>query len=394
MPLVDVPAAIVGFAELPNRLKTGRSAYDLAGEVFDALLARTGFDPADIDGLAVVGTMSEAPNPFYPAYLAESLGLSPAWLESLHLGGVSCVGGVARALAAIHAGLCRAVVLIAVDAQATRNPSEQGAYRPEFLYPVGLRGPVGAFGLLSQRYHHQYGLDASALAKLAVVQRQHALLNPLACSKLRSPITEADYLASRYVSEPLRLLDSVMVCDGGSALLIVADDVARGMSVRRSVRVRAYAERTHHNLRDPLADITESGFTEVGPRVLRQAGLTPQQIHMFHPYDDFLIAIQMQFEQIGFCPLGQGARFIHDTDLSYRGTLPLNTGGGQISAGQPGLAGGGVNLTEAVRQLLGEGEARQVARADNALVTGIGVIPYGRNWSTSAAMVLEAGEPA
>ncbi len=79
-----------------------------------------------------------------------------------------------------------------------------------------------------------------------------------------------------------------------------------------------------------------------------------------------------------------------DTDLSHRGALPLNTGGGQISAGQPGLAGGGVMLAEAVRQLFGEGEGRQISDPKTALVTGIGTIPYGRSWSTSAAMILEA----
>jgi acetyl-CoA acetyltransferase len=78
-----------------------------------------------------------------------------------------------------------------------------------------------------------------------------------------------------------------------------------------------------------------------------------------------------------------------DTDLSHQGDLPLNTGGGQISAGQPGLAGGGLNLVEAIRQLFGEGGARQVDNPKNALVTGIGVIPYGRNWGTSAALILE-----
>ena len=98
----------------------------------------------------------------------------------------------------------------------------------------------------------------------------------------------------------------------------------------------------------------------------------------------------MQLEQLGFCAVGQGADFILDTDLSHTGTLPLNTGGGQISAGQPGLAGGALNLVEGVRQLFGEGGARQVSSAGNALVTGIGVIPYGRNWATSAAMILEA----
>ncbi len=389
MSLVDVSAGIVAYAELPNRLRTGRSAYDLAGEVYAQLLEQTGLDPSGIDGLAVVGTMSEAPNPFYPSYMAELLGLSPAWLESLQLGGVSCTGGVARALAAIGAGLCRSVLLVAVDAQSTVNRSEQGAYRPEFVYPVGLRGPVGAFGLITQRYDAQYGLDDTALARLAVVQREHALRNPNACEKLRKPLSEADYLASRQASEPIRLLDSVMVCDGGSAMLIMADEAARESGFRQTVRVKGYAERTHHLLREPLADITRTGFEEVGPKALAMAGCTPGDIRMFHPYDDFLIAILLQLEQIGFCGPGEGGRFVHDTDLAFTGELPLNTGGGQISAGQPGLAGGGVNLVEATRQLLGEGGDRQVPNATNALVTGIGVIPYGRNWSTSSAMVLQ-----
>ncbi len=388
MSLADVSAGIVAYSELPNRLRTGRSAYDLAGEVYANLLEQSGIDPSIIDGLAVVGSMSEAPNPFYPSYVAELLGLSPTWLESLHLGGVSCTGGVARALAAIGAGLCRCVLLVATDAQSTHNRSEQGAYRPEFVYPIGLRGPVGAFGFISRRYHEQYGLDPTALAKLAVVQREHALRNPNACPKLREPLTESDYLASRQVSEPIRLLDSVMVCDGGSAMLIMAHDLARAQGFRQVVKLQGYAERTHHLLHEPLAEITRTGFEEVGPKALAMAGIEPRDVQMFHPYDDFLIAILLQLEQIGFCEPGAGAQFVHATDLSYKGKLPLNTGGGQISAGQPGLAGGGLNLVEAVRQLLGEGGERQVTTAENALVTGIGVIPFGRNWSTSSAMVL------
>jgi acetyl-CoA acetyltransferase len=109
---------------------------------------------------------------------------------------------------------------------------------------------------------------------------------------------------------------------------------------------------------------------------------------MFHPYDDFLIAELMQLEQFGFCGRGEGSAFLLATDISPAGRLPINTGGGQISAGQPGLAGGGLNLIEAVRQLFGEAGSRQVAQARNALVTGIGVIGYGRNWGNSNAMVL------
>jgi acetyl-CoA acetyltransferase len=96
----------------------------------------------------------------------------------------------------------------------------------------------------------------------------------------------------------------------------------------------------------------------------------------------------IQLEMLGFCKHGQGSAFIRETDFLFTGDLPLNTGGGQISAGQAGLAGGGTNLIEAVRQLFGEGEKRQVKNTSNALVTGIGGIPYGRNWSTSTAMIL------
>ena len=110
---------------------------------------------------------------------------------------------------------------------------------------------------------------------------------------------------------------------------------------------------------------------------------------MFHGYDDFTIAILMQLEQIGFCRRGRGQAFVLDNDLSFRGRLPVNSGGGQLSTGQPGLAAGMVNLAEAVTQMFGEAGARQVADPRNALVTGIGMVPLLRNWGTSAALVLE-----
>jgi len=113
-----------------------------------------------------------------------------------------------------------------------------------------------------------------------------------------------------------------------------------------------------------------------------------KDVDMFHPYDDFLFAVMLKTEQCGFAKKGQGSQFLRDTDLGPKGTLPINTGGGQISCGQPGLAGGGINLVEAVRQLMGEAKGRQVPNARNAMVTGIGVIPYGRNWGSANAMVL------
>jgi len=381
--------AIIGYGETMVDLRTGRSSYDLAAEVLEEILESTGLGLADIDGLSVGETMSETANPFWAVYVCEQLGLTPSWLQLNGLGGASTIGGVARAAAAIRDGMCETVLVLAADAQSSNPPTEYGAHRPEFQYPTGLKGPVGAFGLLTRRYAHQYGNPDAALAKLAVTQRNHALLNPKGCPKLRKPITENDYLRSKVVSDPLRMLDSVMVCDGANGLLVTSTERAKKMGVKIIAHPTGYGEITNFNGRERLPDITETGFSVAGPKAMRQAGLTPDGVRMLQLYDDFLIALLLTLEQVGFCPPGKGAQFVLDTDFGFAGELPLNTSGGQISAGQPGLAGGGLNAVEAVRQLAGEAGDRQVDDPRNALVTGIGAIPYGRNWAVSNALVLE-----
>jgi acetyl-CoA acetyltransferase len=380
--------AIVGYAETRIDVATGRSSYDLAGDVLDEILSKYDLRRSDIDGLSVSETMSETANPFWAQYMAEVLGLSPTWLELMGLGGVSSIGGVARAAMAIRSGMCTTALVLAADAQSSGKTPEQGAQRFEFQYPTGLRGPVGAFGMIMRRYAHLYGLNRDALARLAVTQRAHGLLNPNACPRLRKPMSESDYLNSKLVSDPLRVLDSVMVCDGANAVLLMSSEMAAARGLKR-VYPSAYAELSGFNNDKPAAEIIESGFLQVGPRALAKAGLKAPDIQSFHPYDDFIIAIMLQLEQIGFCEVGKGGDFILKTDMSLTGELPLNTGGGQISAGQPGLAGGGVNLVEAVRQMFGEGGSRQIERIDNAMVTGIGGIPYARNWCTSGVLILE-----
>ncbi|HEY8553977.1 MAG TPA: thiolase family protein [Burkholderiales bacterium] len=381
---------IAGYAETKIDYKTGRSAYDLAGEVLEQMLVRTKLDKSAIDGLSVTLPLSEGSNPFFAAYVCEALGLTPSWLNLGALGGCSATSGVARAMAAIRDGMCETVLVLSADAPSSDWRSNYGAYRPEFQDPPGVQGPPATFGLLMSRYIHQYGLKPEALGKIAITQREHALLNDNAYPKFRKPLTMEEYLSSRIIADPLRLLDSVMFCDGANAVLVTTEKKAERLGLDKVVYPTAYAEITNYKGDDPLADITESGFAKIGPRVFEQAGLKPSDIRMFHPYDDFTIAVVMQLEDLGFCEKGKGCDFVLQTDLSYKGTLPLNTGGGQISAGQPGLASGGLNLVEAVRQMFGEAGARQVSDPRNALVTGIGVIPYGRNWSTSCAMILEA----
>jgi acetyl-CoA acetyltransferase len=280
------------------------------------------------------------------------------------------------------------VLLVNADTPTTDDQLRMRSFQREWTDPHGLLGPPGAFGLLSQRYRHQYGLDDDALAQLAVTQRAHALLNPNAVDKLRRPISKQDYLASRMISDPLRLLDSVMPCDGANGLVMMSARRAREKGYSRFVVPVGYGERTNYLAARNDALPTESGHRVAGARAFRQAGMSPKEIASVHLYDDFLIALLITFEMLGFCEPGRGAEFVKERSLRHDGDLPLNTGGGQISAGQPGLAGGGLHLVEAVRQLLGDGEARQVRDARNALVTGIGWIPYGRNWGTSNVLIL------
>jgi acetyl-CoA acetyltransferase len=211
-------------------------------------------------------------------------------------------------------------------------------------------------------------------------------MNENACEELRVPITVEDYLNSRMIADPIRLLDCVMLADGAAGVIVTSRKRAKEQGLDKIVIPIGYAERTNFLGGENLVDVTRSGHEIAGKKALAAAGLNIKDVRSFHPYDDFLIAIVIQFEAFGFCKPGEGMAFVRDTDLSYKGTLPMNTGGGQISAGQAACSSH--NLIETVRQLMGEAGQRQVKDTANALVTGIGWINYGRNWGSSAALAL------
>ena len=344
--------AIVGYAETKLVRRSERSALSLAGEAVNALLARTGLQRDQIDGFATTLAMSEGGNPFYSSLMAEGLGLSVTWCQATDIGGASSGGNLIRAGMAIEAGLCEIVLCLAADAVSTQDRSVQSGHRTEFCDPAGYAGPLSAFALLSSVYDHRYGLPHDALARLAVTQRNGALLNDNACEVLRKALTEREYLDSKIVSDPLRILDCVMRCDGASAVLVMSTRKARELGFEKLAHPIGYAERINFDPREQHADdILVSGFTDVGPRAFKAAGMSPKDVHMLHWYDDFLIALILQLEQTGFCGPGEGGAFVLAHDMGHAGDLPLNTGGGQISAGQPGLAGGGVNLIECLRRM-------------------------------------------
>lgn len=387
--LASRDVAIAAYGETRIERRSGKTPYEFAALVFEEILAKTGLVPADIDGFATNVPHSESVNQYYTTYLCDYLGVTPRWMQVSDHGGGSALAGISRAAMAIQAGMCEMAIVLCADAPSTSWRAANGGFRVAFWDPTGIQGPPGGFGLLMNRYMAQYDLKPEALGKLAVAQREGAVLNDNAYEKLRSPITVEDYMNSRVISSPVRLLDCVMFADGAAGVLVTSTERARRMSTGNLVFPTAYSEIVNFNGREAQPDITETGFSVVGPEVLAKAGLTPSDIRMFHPYDDFLIAEMLQLEQIGWCGRGEGSDFLLETDVSYRGILPINTGGGQISAGQIGLASGMTNLVEALRQMTGEAGERQVKNPRNALVTGIGIIPYGRNWHVSNILTLE-----
>ncbi|MDB5532122.1 MAG: hypothetical protein JWO28_437 [Hyphomicrobiales bacterium] len=380
--------AIVGFAETKIVEKSDKDIWELGADILESLLDSTGFEKQEIDGLILSSSMTGSGNCFWSQTTADQLALEVDFCQTVDIGGCSPTAALARAAIAIDAGLCTTVLCLFADTQAAENNQRPRSFQQEWTVPQGVLGPPTSFGFISSRYDHQFGLDLRALGKLAVAQRDGALLNDLACEKLRKPITVDDYINSRMIADPVRLLDSVMVCDGASGLLITSKKNAARKGLDKIVVPVGYGERTNYRASESIVDVTDTGHRIAGERAFKQAGMKPSEIGSFHPYDDFIIAILLQMEMLGFCKHGEGAAFIREREFSHLGDLPLNTGGGQISAGQVGLAGGGTNLVEAVRQLFGAGGKRQVKNTKNALVTGIGGIPYARNWSSSVVMIL------
>lgn len=381
-------AAIVAYAETKIVTRSDKDVWSLGAEVLEELLDKTGMEKGEIDGLILSSSQTGAGNCFWAQATSDQLALEVDFCQMVDLGGCSPTAALARATLAIDAGLCETVFCLYADTQARENNARPRHYQSEWTAPLGLLGPPTSFGFITNRYEHQFGLDYAMLGKLAVAQRNGAVLNELACEKLRQPITVDDYINSRMIADPIRLLNSVMVCDGASGLIVTSKKNAAKKGFTKAVTPIGYGEKTSYEFSENIVDVTNTGHKPAGERALKQAGLSAKEIGSFHPYDDFIIAMMLQMEMMGFCKKGQGCDFIREHDFNFDGDLPLNTGGGQISAGQVGLAGGGTNLIEAVRQLMGEAGARQVKNTANAMVTGIGGIPYARNWNSSVVMIL------
>jgi acetyl-CoA acetyltransferase len=337
----------------------------------------------DVDGLSV--TSFELP-PDNTATVAEHLGLSVRWAFHGVYGGASGVIGVAQAARAIQAGDAEVVVVVAADAVDVQahNVEVSNFNKPlrDYVASYGFAGANGIFALVQRAHMDAYGTKREQLGRLAVAQRASAVLNENAL--FRNPLTLDDYLNARIIADPIRLYDCVMPCSGGDAVVLTTSERARSLGVE-PVEILGFGQR--HNFRPGEVVMLQQGWNDFAGQLFDQAGRGPGEMDLVQLYDDYPIMTLIQLEDLGFCEKGGGGQFIERKDFSISGDLPLNTGGGQLSAGQCGAGGGMIGVVEAVRQLRREAGDRQVAAARAALVSGFGMVAYGRGLST-AALVL------
>ena len=386
--------AIVGIGETPtDRLgsKPGeprKSSAEYISWAMRLALDDAGLSLKDFNGQGLGVTIPTAyPQPFWPEEVAEILGITPGFLLGGATGGAGSVSLLGAMAAAINSGLID--VALCIGAAAPFSEHFGGGIQPgdmrDWEIPYGTMGPNSKIAMVMRRHMHQYGTTLDHLGKIAVAGRYHASLNPAAY--LRKPITIDDYKNSRLVADPVRLLDCVLPANGGKAYILASPERSKKLR-KRPVYLKGFGERSNPSYGARAgSDALIMGVKDAGKVAMEVADVKHGDINFLELYDDYIIVVYLQIEDLGFCAKGDLGYF-ERTDFTFKGQLPIQTGGGMINCGQPSTAGGTLHILEAVRQLRGEGGDRQVPNAKIGLVSGLGVLPYGKNLGCCAVAVL------
>ncbi len=377
-------ALIVGAGQAPYAKRTDRPLLWFIAEAVRRALSDARLESRDVDGFGLTSFQLAPDN---VTTVAEQLGLRLSWAFEGAFGGASGLISVLRAARAVRDGEADVVVCAAADvftvASHVALMDQFNSGMRDYLAPYGFGGTNGLFALVQRRHMHEFGTTREQLGRLSVTQRQHATRNPNAL--LRTPLSLDDYLNARVIAAPISLFDCVMPCAGADAVILVSDAFAkrRGLS---GVRIAAGAER--HNFEPDDVVHLRTGIGAFATEMFELARVSHDQIDFLQLYDDYPIMETIQIEDLGFCQKGQGGPFLESTDISSNGVLPINTGGGQLSAGQAGASGGMIGVYEAVAQLLRRAGQRQLRKAEVGVVTGFGMVGYVRGLSCVAAILV------
>jgi acetyl-CoA acetyltransferase len=377
-------AAIAGIGATEFSKDSGRSELRLAVEATKAAIEDAGLSPGEVDGMV---TFSADTNP--EIEIARSLGIGELrFFSRIHYGGGAACATVMQAAMAVATGAARAVVCYrAFNERSGRRfgsgvqdrPPQPTAEAAQFAWyaPFGLLTPAQWVAMVATRYMHEFGATSEDFGRVAVAARRHAATNPKAWF-YGQPITLEDHQASRWIVEPLHLLDCCQESDGAQALVVTSLERARDLAHPPAV-VLAAAQGSGEDqdmmtsyYRPSITGLPEMGL--VARQLWSASGLGPADVDTAVIYDHFTPFVLLQLEEFGFCGRGEAKDFVADGNIELGGSLPVNTHGGQLGEAYiHGMNG----IAEGVRQVRGT-SVNQVPGARHVLVTaGTGVPTSG-----------------
>ncbi|PTD26462.1 lipid-transfer protein [Sphingomonas fennica] len=383
MGTISNQAAIAGIGATEFSKNSGRSELRLAVEATLAALADAGIDPAEVDGLSTY-TMDN--NPEIELFRAIG-GRQLKFHSRIHYGGGAACAPILHAAMAIAAGIAEVVVCYRAMNERSQYrfgtghtpppvPTAESAHYGWYV-PFGLISPASWVAMQARRYMHDHGATSEDFGRVSVAARRHAATNPRAWF-YEKPITLADHQASRWIVEPLRLLDCCQESDGAVAVVVTSLERARRLRNAPAV-IRAAAQGAGDDsqmmtsyYRKDIGRISEMNI--VADQLYAQAGIGPADVQAAILYDHFTPFVLPQLEAFGFAKEGQARDFIREGNIELGGRLPINTHGGQLGEAYiHGLNG----VAEAVRLVRGT-SPNQVDGIRNVIVTaGTGVPTSG-----------------
>ncbi|MDO8432575.1 MAG: thiolase family protein [Candidatus Binatus sp.] len=356
-----------------------------AAEAVNLALEDAGLKRTDLDGLLVNPGLTWGDNAMASFSLQQAMGLSNLRLTAtMNLGGATAAAMIMHAAQSIAAGMAEVVAGVFSDAP-LRPPAPdkaQGAgSAAAYGFARGVNAAYGLFGVnahyafVAQRHMHLYGTTNDHLGAIAVAERQWANLNPDAqfCD---TPMSMADYHASRWVVEPFHLYDCCLVSNGGLAVIVTSAERAKDLK-RPPVYVLGMGQ--GHPGGDPMETLV-SGAPIAKKTAFKMANISLNDVDFCELYDCYTFTVLVTLEDYGYCKKGEGGAFVADGKIGPNGTLPVNTGGGQLSSF---YMWGMTPVSEAIVQIRGDGGRRQVPKHEVGLVSGNGGI-----LSTHSTLVL------
>jgi acetyl-CoA acetyltransferase len=383
--IIERRACITGVGQSDVGRRLYRDPLELTIDAANAAIDDAGLTVADIDGLSTYPGSMDTPAGFSGAgayELMDAMRLEVGWYN----GGLETsgqLGSVINACLAVASGLANHVLCF----RSVYEGSAQGEKGRAAVMPGGGRGgsfradnfmqwtlPFSApsaaiwIAMFAQRHFHDHGTTREQLAWIALNARRNAALNPNAI--YRDPMTLDDYLSARMISTPFCLYDCDVPCDGATAFVVSRRERARDLR-KPPIRVEAVGAAIHGRPSwDQFDDLSAMPNRDAAAQLWTRTDLTPADVQLLEAYDGFSWITMSWIEALGFCGVGEGGPFVEGGERIARdGVLPLNTHGGQLSAGR--LHGYGF-LHEACVQMWGEAGERQVPRVPEVAVAAAG----------------------